>query len=491
MSIPNPDVTSTATSGRTFTAGAIIMLAAGVVLALIGFGPLVGGIATAAVASQRADDGFLRSPSTTLSTGGYALTSPDFHVDTDMGEVPGQLVKLQAEATAVTGSSGIFVGVGPREKVAAYLSGVAHSVVVDVRYSPKDVHYRNVAGDQVPSAPEDQTFWAVSDAGQTSADIETTIRQGDWVLVVMNRDASQNVNVEARVGANSELFIPVAVVLMLLGATMIAGGVILIAFGARLLGKSHGLGSSAEIESPAAPSPFPARLEGNLAKNSSRALWLVKWILLVPHLVILFFLWFALIVTTVIAWFAILFTGRYPRSLFDFNVGVIRWSWRVAFYGYSVLGTDEYPPFTLAPTAYPAGFDVLYPKRLSRGLVLVKSWLLALPHLVIISILTGGASWTVWNRGESSSASAPALLGVLVLVAAIILLFTGRYRTSLFDLIMGINRWNYRVLAYVLLMTDEYPPFRLDQGPFELTTETEPRTDGTFGPTATDGHSAA
>jgi hypothetical protein len=408
-----------------------------------------------------------------------------------MGEVPEKLVTLQAEVTTVEGNSGIFVGVGPREKVAAYLSGVAHSVVVNVRYSPAIVQYRNVAGDQSPAAPEDQKFWAVSDVGQGSAEIETTIQQGDWVLVVMNRNASQNVNVEATVGANSPLLVSTAVALILLGAAMIVGGVIFVAFGAHLLGKTHGPGYSGEIEPPANPSPFPAKLEGNLAKNSSRALWLVKWVLLVPHVVILFFLWFALIATTVVAWFAILFTGRYPRSLFNFNVGVVRWSWRVAFYGYSVLGTDEYPPFTLARTSYPAEFDVLYPERLSRGLVLVKSWLLALPHLVIISIFTGGASWTVWNRGESSSAGAPALLGVLVFVAAVVLLFTGRYHKPLFDLIMGINRWNYRVLAYVLLMTDEYPPFQLDQGPVERRAYTAQRGNGTFGPTATNGHGAA
>jgi hypothetical protein len=214
--------------------------------------------------------------------------------------------------------------------------------------------------------------------------------------------------------------------------------------------------------------PYPARLRGELDPVLSRGMWLVKWLLAIPHFVVLFFLWFAFVVVTIIAWFAILFTGRFPRSLFNFNVGVLRWSWRVSFYAYSALGTDRYPPFTLAKTDYPADFEVDYPERLSRGLVLVKSWLLALPHLIIIGALTG-ASTVRWSDPRNpgiryETATGFSLFGFLVLVAAVILLFTGRYQRPLFDLLMGFNRWIYRVITYVALMRDEYPPFRLDQG---------------------------
>jgi hypothetical protein len=214
---------------------------------------------------------------------------------------------------------------------------------------------------------------------------------------------------------------------------------------------------------------YPVRLTGELDPNLSRGLWLVKWLLAIPHYVVLAFLWVAFLVTTVIAGFAILFTGRYPRALFDFNVGVLRWSWRVTFYA-STLGTDRYPPFTLARTDYPADFDVDYPEHLSHGLVLVKSWLLAIPQLIIVNLFT--ADLLYWGTRDNSAAgyqnaAGISVLGVLVVIAGFSLLFTSRYPQGLFNVVLGINRWVYRVIPYVALMRDEYPPFRLDQGEHE------------------------
>ncbi len=190
---------------------------------------------------------------------------------------------------------------------------------------------------------------------------------------------------------------------------------------------------------------YPLSLRGDLDPGLSRWLWLVKWLLVIPHCFVLLFLWIAALLLSVVAWFAILFTGRYPRGIFDFNVGVLRWSWRAAFYSYSALGTDRYPPFTLRSVDYPADLTVEYPERLSRGLVLIKSWLLAIPHHLVVGILKGDG-----------------LLGLLVLIAAVVMLVTKRYPQGIFDLVMGLNRWVLRVAAYVLLMTDRYPPFRLD-----------------------------
>jgi hypothetical protein len=214
------------------------------------------------------------------------------------------------------------------------------------------------------------------------------------------------------------------------------------------------------------PPTYPVRVEGRLQPGLSRGLWLVKWLLLVPHLVVLGVLWIAFAVLTVIAWFAILIAGRYPRPIFEFNLGVFRWTWRVAFYGYSALGTDRYPPFTLADVPdYPARLDIAYPEHLSRGLILVKSWLLAIPHYIVVGIFLGGAGTAGWRYSESAPVSGGSgLVALLVCVAGVALLMRGRYPQGIFDAVLGMNRWAIRVAAYAALMTDSYPPFRLDQG---------------------------
>ena len=223
------------------------------------------------------------------------------------------------------------------------------------------------------------------------------------------------------------------------------------------------------MSTPARPPDSPVRLEGDLDDNLSRWLPLVKWALVIPHWIVLFFLWIGFFLSTVVAFFAILFTARYPRGIFDYNVGVLRWSWRVGFYSYSALGTDRYPPFSLADDpSYPARLDVAYPEQpLSRGLVLIKWWLLAIPHYIVLAIFAGGA-WGEWSgAGDWSWVASGGLIGVLVCFSGLALLFTGRYPRSIYDFVLGMNRWLWRVAAYVGLMTDVYPPFRLDMGSHE------------------------
>lgn len=226
---------------------------------------------------------------------------------------------------------------------------------------------------------------------------------------------------------------------------------------------------------------YPVRVDASRSPGLSRWLWLVKWLLVIPHIIVLFFLWLAFALVTVVAFVAILITGRYPRLLFDFNLGVLRWTWRVGYYSYDALGTDRYPPFTFAECPdYPAQLHIDYPQRLSRGLVLVKWWLLAIPHYLILAFFLGDGYATFQSSHfpnddfslpdnyvmvySSGLLGGLGLLGLLVLFAAIALLCTGRYPDGIYDFVLGINRWVLRVTAYAALMTDAYPPFRLDPG---------------------------
>ena len=210
---------------------------------------------------------------------------------------------------------------------------------------------------------------------------------------------------------------------------------------------------------------YPLSVRG-FFDQPSRGLWLVKWLLLIPHYIILVFLWLAFWIVTVIAFFAILFTTRYPKGLFDFNVGVIRWSWRVSFYGYTALATDRYPPFTLADVPdYPARLDIDYPQQLNRWLPLVK-WLLAFPQYILVGALVGSGYVVATSMQDGRAVSLFHPQPDRRVCADRGYRDAVHYPLSpgLFDLAVGINRWGYRLLVYVALMTDRYPPFRLDQG---------------------------
>jgi hypothetical protein len=448
--------------------GRILMIVAGALIVLVAGAVVLAGMAlTWAHATQRDDDGYFSTSSERLDTATPVIISDEL----DLGVSPsdtrwfdaGDLATVRIDVEGV-GDSPAFVGIGPSADVAAYLDGVAQAQIEDVELDPFRVEYQFREGVDQADPPTEQDLWVAQ--GTDGEPLVWDLESGDWVVVVMNADGSAGVSVDAAVAAKVDWLLPLGIGLLIGGFVFLVGGALLVVFGAVGLSR-HSAAQPAAVPAVGSTvlSSSPIRLTGHLDDGLSRWLWLVKWVLIIPHLIVLAVLWVGVGVVWIIAWFAIVFTGRYPRSLFGYTVGVMRWSWRVGFYSYAALGTDRYPPFSFeAQPDDPAGFDVDYPERLSRGLVWVKSWLLAIPHLIIIGILAGGGAGAWWGGRRVG----PGLIGVLVVIAGVGLLFTSRYARGLFDLIVGLNRWVFRVLAYVLLLRDEYPPFRLDQG------ETEP-----------------
>jgi len=472
--------------------GPLIMLLIGTILTLVGFGLVATGTVAAVANGLQGENGYFSTRSASFVANSYALTSPTLGPVTTTGTPPPlnlDIARIRLEANAASGKA-VFIGIAPAADVNGYLAGVAHTEVRGIDGNPLRVRYGEIAGSARPAPPGSQRFWVASASGTGTQEITWSVQPGSWAVVVMNADGSRPVAVDMRAGVRSGLLAPAAVALLLIGIFTLVIGLVLVVLGVIGLGRNGPAPSSRSAAQGPPPPPertagpdgtvvagtaagdtvaeYPARLNGWLDPQVSRALWLVKWILIIPHLVVLFFLWFGLLISTIVAGFAILFTGRYPRAIFNYNVGVLRWNWRVGFYAYSALGTDRYPPFTLAATDYPADLEVDYPERLSHGLVLVKWWLLVIPHLFIVAIITGTSwGWTVSATNGWTGGTGFSLLGVLLVIAAVILLFSGRYRREIFDLVIGLNRWLYRVIVYAALMRDEYPPFRLDQGPID------------------------
>lgn len=185
---------------------------------------------------------------------------------------------------------------------------------------------------------------------------------------------------------------------------------------------------------------YPVSLEIPRPDRQSRLLIFVKFLLAIPHLLILYALNAVFSIVTFIAWFAILFTKTYPAGLFKFAVGVERWRYNVG--AYIFLLRDEYPPFSMDAGSYPLAFDISYPSELSRWMIFIK-WLLVIPNVIVLFVLLLCAF-------------------VTTTIAWFAILFGGTYPESLFKFAVGVMRWQARVNAYTNLMTDKYPPFSLD-----------------------------
>ena len=195
----------------------------------------------------------------------------------------------------------------------------------------------------------------------------------------------------------------------------------------------------------AAPPPiapdYPVVYDVEYPERLSHWKPLVKWLLAIPHIIIVYLLSIVMQVLQLIAFFAILFTKKWPRGLFDFALQIQRWTSNTYIYAFGLL-RDEYPPFSGESGEYALTLEIEYDDNLSRWQIFVK-WLLALPHYLVLAVLWLAAAFAI-------------------LIAFFAILFTGRYPRGLFDFLVGTMRWTTRVQAYAFwLMTDRYPPFRL------------------------------
>ncbi len=425
--------------------GKALLVVFGLLLGIVGVALVIGGTAGLVFRLAFAGrDGFLTTGDVRLASSAYGIVTQAARIGGDAPWWRGSRATLRVEVRPADPSRALFVGVADSRDAQAYLAGVARDEVVDFELRPVWVGYRTIPGGPPPEPPGRRAFWAARAEGIGLQTLTWNVKPGEWTLVLMNADGSQGVEAWASVGVRFPALLP-------LGIGILVGGLALLLLAVALL--FVGVRGRPLLERTPGPAPsFPVTLTGELGAPLSPGLWLVKWFLLIPHYVVLLFLWAGFAFSWLGSLVAILFTGRYPRPLFDYNVGVLRWTWRVGFYGYQALGTDRYPPFTLRAGGYPADLDVAYPERLSRGLVLVKWWLLALPHYAVVSLFQGGG-----GRGGGG------LVPLLALFAGVALLFTGRYPEGIFQFVMGMNRWAYRVAAYAALMTDRYPPFRLGE----------------------------
>jgi hypothetical protein len=190
-----------------------------------------------------------------------------------------------------------------------------------------------------------------------------------------------------------------------------------------------------------AAADYPARFDVEYPERLSRWKIFLKWLFAIPQFIIVYLLQLVAGVMVLVAFFAILFTKKWPRGMFDFMVQIQRWTENVVVYSLT-LQRDEYPPFSGDDGEYPVRFEIDYDENLSRWMIFVK-WLLVIPHLIVLLFL--------WIAAY-----------VVIIIAFFAILFTAKFPRGMFDFVTGVLRWTLRVNAYAhWLMTDKYPPFAL------------------------------
>ncbi|MGK2933176.1 MAG: DUF4389 domain-containing protein [Solirubrobacterales bacterium] len=197
---------------------------------------------------------------------------------------------------------------------------------------------------------------------------------------------------------------------------------------------------SAAVTAPVA-NDYPVNVTAELLPEYSRFMPLIKWLLLIPQYIVVFFLAIGALFVAFIAFFAVLFTGKYPEGMWNYMVGFHRWVLRVS--GYHLLITDKYPAFSLEEVPEDTThLHAVYPEHVSRWRPLV-TWLLVIPYLIVSMLITWVAS-------------------ICSFIAFFTIIFTKKIPEGLFDVIRISLNWQNRASFYAYYLSTEYPPFEWD-----------------------------
>lgn len=186
--------------------------------------------------------------------------------------------------------------------------------------------------------------------------------------------------------------------------------------------------------------PHPVFFDVEYPERVSRLTTFFRLFMAIPQFIVIYLLLFAMALITVLAWFAILFTGKYPKSFFEFTSGVMRWQANV--WAYVALLRDEYPPFSLEPGEYPVTLDIPLAERQSRFRLFIRIFAIW-PNQIVLQFVMYGWFFTTF-------------------LSWWLILFTGRYPRGLFRFAVGVLRWQQRQYAYLYLLRDEYPPYSVN-----------------------------
>ena len=380
--------------------------------------------------------------------------------------------------------------------MADYLDGVSHDVIRDFELSPDRVLYRRVPGESTPDPPGDQSFWVAQVTAEQADELTWEVDSGDWTVVLMNADGSRGVDLDARLGIKVDWLLPALIGLLALGLVLLAGGAALVIVGSR--GQAQPAAPQPAEALPAEPATWPAPAPPGAAPTPAVAARHGGAVSARPHRPARPFAQPRVVARQVAARHPPLHRARLPvdrlrhrdgdrllrhRVHRPLPAGAVRLQRRraaVELAGRLLLlqraGHRPLPALQSATGRLPGrALRPVSRNSSAAGWCSSSGGSWRLPQYVVVGIF-GGGWWLGWWEPTDArwAGDRPGLIGVLVLFAAVVVLFTGRYPATIFNFVMGLNRWVYRVVAYATLMTDEYPPFRFDQGGDETTTPNDP-----------------